>query len=221
MAGEGRLDSARSTRRSPSQMGMREAAYAAVERQLSKKAAARQKSRQVALSGILTLCCAVRGGGRRQWAPQASAGVGRHPALPCAVRTLHRRCTASRPPSLTVQLFPAPLQLALFVYKYHTDVRLPFPSYAMVYGGGSAPPTTEAVLAAAAAQQAAQQQPPVVLYTGASGAGAAIDSSSMSAAEISNLLKPGSSGHSPFDAPKYPGFCRKMRVGAAGEHTVP
>lgn len=33
-----------------------------VERQLSKKAAARQKSRQIALTGIVMLCCAVSEG---------------------------------------------------------------------------------------------------------------------------------------------------------------
>ncbi|KAI7837110.1 hypothetical protein COHA_009058 [Chlorella ohadii] len=155
MAGEGRLESARSTRRSPSQMGMREAAYAMVERQLSKKAAARQKSRQVALSGIVMLCCA----------------------------------------------------LALFVYKYHTEVGIAFPYSGSLSSSGTSQLSSEVVLPAA--QQ--QQQQPVIVYSGASGAGALIGSSGLSAAEIDNMLKPGSSGHSPFDAPRYAGFCRKMR----------
>ncbi|EFN57236.1 expressed protein, partial [Chlorella variabilis] len=42
------------------------------------------------------------------------------------------------------------------------------------------------------------------------GLGGGIDSS-LSAAEISQQLTPGSSGRGPFDLSKYPGFCRKMR----------
>lgn len=53
-----------------------------------------------------------------------------------------------------------------------------------------------------------------LLSGGASGEGLAIpqEGSGMSAAEVSHHLTPGSSGHSPFDAAKYGGFCRKMRV---------
>lgn len=50
----------RSTRRSPSQGGLREAGYVAmVERSASKKGAVRQRSRHVALSGLFMLCFAV------------------------------------------------------------------------------------------------------------------------------------------------------------------
>ena len=109
------------------------------------------------------------------------------------------------------------LQLGMFVYKYHTDVGIAFPYTGSLSGGASSQPTSEVAVTAAAAaaaqqqQQQQQQQQPVIVYSGASGAGTLIDSS-LSAAEIDNMLKPGSSGHSPFDALRYPGFCRKMRV---------
>lgn len=88
------LESARSTRRSPSQMGLREAAYAAAERQLSKKVAARQKNRHVALSGIFMLCCAVRQGagelgrGRGAERLQLRLCVLGNAALPCKISLL-------------------------------------------------------------------------------------------------------------------------------------
>lgn len=100
------------------------------------------------------------------------------------------------------------MQLALFVYKYHTEVGIAFPYSGSLSSSGTSQLSSEVVLPAA--QQ--QQQQPVIVYSGASGAGALIGSSGLSAAEIDNMLKPGSSGHSPFDAPRYAGFCRKMRV---------
>ena len=54
-----------------------------------------------------------------------------------------------------------------------------------------------------------------LMASSASGFGVVIDSS-LSAAEISQQLTPGSSGRGPFDLSKYPGFCRKMRVGLGG-----
>lgn len=103
------------------------------------------------------------------------------------------------------------LQLGLFVYKYHTEGGIAFPYTSSLTGSQAQAQASEVVLPAVAAQQQQQQQP-VIVYTGASGAGALTDSSGLSAAEIDNMLKPGSSGHSPFDAPRYAGFCRKMRV---------
>ncbi len=102
------------------------------------------------------------------------------------------------------------MQLALFVYKYHTEVGIAFPYSGSLSSSGTSQLSSEVVLPAAQQQQ--QQQQPVIVYSGASGAGALLGSSGLSAAEIDNMLKPGSSGHSPFDAPRYAGFCRKMRV---------
>lgn len=54
----------------------------------------------------------------------------------------------------------------------------------------------------------------LVLQGGDSGTGVST-AFAMSSAELSQQLTPGSSGRGPFDLAKYPGFCRKMRVGGA------
>lgn len=125
-----------------------------------------------------------------------------HAPPPHAKRACKR---ASRPPvPLPCPPCPCnPLQLGAFIYKYHTEVGIALPYTVVPTGAGLGG------LAAAGGEQ------PVVLYVGASGAGVGVHAASMSPSEIHNHLTPGSSGHSVFDAPKYPGFCRKMRVGAA------
>ena len=105
---------------------------------------------------------------------------------------------------------PPPAQLAAFIYKYHTEVGITFPYGYM--------PGATAVGSPAAQQQLLAQPGALAALLaggaaaqGASGAGAALPSG-LSAAEVSHHLTPGSSGHSPFDLQRYPGFCRKMRV---------
>ncbi|KAL4856061.1 LARGE xylosyl- and glucuronyltransferase 2 [Chlorella vulgaris] len=50
----------------------------------------------------------------------------------------------------------------------------------------------------------------VVMPASASGSGVVMDGT-LSPSEVSQLLTPGIMGHGPFDLPKYPGICRKMR----------
>ncbi len=110
------------------------------------------------------------------------------------------RCSSAKTPhtfaSQPVPSFPRflalpPLvQLAVVIFKYHTQPGGQLYGVAMLGAGGSAG---------------------TYLASSASGVGTVIDSS-LSAAEISQQLTPGSSGRGPFDLNKYPGFCRKMRV---------
>jgi hypothetical protein len=82
---------------------------------------------------------------------------------------------------------------AVFIFKYHSQPGGQFYGVAGLGAVGGAPGAGQAALTA-------------------SGAGVAIDSR-LPPAEISQQLTPGSSGRGPFDLAKYPGFCRKMRVG--------
>ena len=215
---------------------------------MSKKAAARQKSRHAAVSAILMLCCAVRphmpaaAPHRRRPGPRphgmlaAGAAASRHagrrgrvmPAAsqaralgaargPYCRQTRRRRRARRHAPPLAhplPRLRRPPLrplvQLAAFIYKYHTEVGITFPYGYM--------PGATAVGSPAAQQQLLAQPGALAALLaggaaaqGASGAGAALPSG-LSAAEVSHHLTPGSSGHSPFDLQRYPGFCRKMRV---------
>ncbi|PSC73160.1 Glycosyltransferase LARGE2 [Micractinium conductrix] len=90
-------------------------------------------------------------------------------------------------------LFMLCCTLAAFLFRYHTAL-----------GGGLMGSKQQAVGGAAGAAAAA------VFLSGDSGAGVST-LAGMSAAELSQLLTPGSSGRGPFDLAKYPGFCRKMR----------
>ena len=114
--------------------------------------------------------------------------------LPSKAATLPPSPASGQP--LVVLLLPARPQLAAFLFRYHTAL-----------GGGLMGSKQQAVGGAAGAAAAA------VFLSGDSGAGVST-LAGMSAAELSQLLTPGSSGRGPFDLAKYPGFCRKMRVGA-------
>ncbi|EFN57237.1 hypothetical protein CHLNCDRAFT_143733 [Chlorella variabilis] len=80
--------------------------------------------------------------------------------------------------------------LAVVIFKYHTQPGGQLYGVAGLGTGGGGGGT--------------------LMASSASGFGVVIDSS-LSAAEISQQLTPGSSGRGPFDLSKYPGFCRKMR----------
>lgn len=84
-----------------------------------------------------------------------------------------------------------PVQLAAFIFRYHTAMGLN--------------------LASAGAFKTGVPAAALVLQGGDSGTGVST-TFAMSSAELSQQLTPGSSGRGPFDLAKYPGFCRKMRV---------
>ncbi len=102
-----------------------------------------------------------------------------------------RPCSPHRlPPSHPFCSQPA-LQLAAFIFRYHTAMGLN--------------------LASAGAFKTGVPAAALVLQGGDSGTGVST-TFAMSSAELSQQLTPGSSGRGPFDLAKYPGFCRKMRV---------
>lgn len=97
----------------------------------------------------------------------------------------------------------------MFIYKYHTEVGITFPYGYMPRAASVGGPSTQ--LLAQPGALAALLAGGGGGAPGASGAGVQLPSG-LSAAEVSHHLTPGSSGHSPFDQQRYPGFCRKMRA---------
>jgi hypothetical protein len=176
-----------------------------LDRPASRRMPPKQKSRHVALSAITMLCFGVRRSplllllllSSCSAAVLCCAVLCLLPSLPpcCAMRCgLH--CCAGSHCSLTTSMCAS--QAAVLIFKYHSQPG------GQLYGVSGLGTAAAGVAAGGAA-----------MPVSASGSGVVMDGT-LSPSEVSQLLTPGIMGHGPFDLPKYPGFCRKMRVGLGG-----